>query len=141
MIKKCEICRIKYKYCDCFLEYTNFKCDLIEQKCLCCNKNYQHKFDEKLKEQVFNAHTFSNYDNNVYFIIVKRCLLLWIFEWLEKKLIKHYLKKKKNLNMEDISDAEFANAKRVDKDFEKKITRILWFACLKWYIIFSQCIL
>ena len=30
--KKCEICGIKYKYCDCFLEYTNFKDDLIEYK-------------------------------------------------------------------------------------------------------------
>ena len=39
--KKCETCGIKYKYCDCFLEYTNFKDDLIEYKCLCCNKNYQ----------------------------------------------------------------------------------------------------
>ena len=28
--KKCETCGIKYKYCDCFLEYTNFKNDLIE---------------------------------------------------------------------------------------------------------------
>ena len=28
--KKCETCRIKYKYCDCFLEYTNFKDHLIE---------------------------------------------------------------------------------------------------------------
>ena len=28
--KKCEICRIKYKYCDCFLEYTNFKDNLME---------------------------------------------------------------------------------------------------------------
>ena len=27
---KCETCRIKYKYCDCFLEYKNFKDDLIE---------------------------------------------------------------------------------------------------------------
>ena len=41
MIKKCETCRIKYKYWDCFLEYTNFKDDLIEYKCLCCNKSYQ----------------------------------------------------------------------------------------------------
>ena len=32
---------IKYKYCDCFLEYINFKDDLIEYKCLPCNKNYQ----------------------------------------------------------------------------------------------------
>ena len=25
---------------------TNFKDDLIEYKCLCCNKNYQHMYDE-----------------------------------------------------------------------------------------------
>ena len=53
--KKYEICGIKYKYCDCFLEYTKFKDDLIEYKYLCCNKFYQHKFDEKLKLLVFNT--------------------------------------------------------------------------------------
>ena len=37
--KKCETCKIKCKYCDCFLEYTNFRDNLIEYKCLCCNKN------------------------------------------------------------------------------------------------------
>ena len=42
---------IEYKYCDCFLEYSVFKDDLIEYKCLCCNKRYQWKFDEKLKER------------------------------------------------------------------------------------------
>ena len=31
--KKCETCRIKYKYYDCFLDYSNFKDDLIEYKC------------------------------------------------------------------------------------------------------------
>ena len=46
--------RIEYKYCDYFLEYANFKDDLIECKCLCCNKICQQKFDEKLKEQFFN---------------------------------------------------------------------------------------
>ena len=39
--KKCKTCGITYEVCDCFLEYTNFKDDLIEHKCLCCNKNYQ----------------------------------------------------------------------------------------------------
>ena len=48
--KNCETCGIKYKYCNCFLEYKNFKDNLIEYKCLCCNKNYQHKFDEKLEK-------------------------------------------------------------------------------------------
>ena len=34
-----------------FIEYTNFKDDLIEYKCLCCKntkQNYEHKLDEKL---------------------------------------------------------------------------------------------
>ena len=31
--KKCETCRIKYKYYHCFLDYSNFKDDLIEYKC------------------------------------------------------------------------------------------------------------
>ena len=48
--KKCETCGINYKHWNYFLEYTNFKDDLIEYKCFYCNKNYQHKFDEKLKE-------------------------------------------------------------------------------------------
>ena len=43
MVKKCETCKIKYKYCNCFLEYTNLKDDLY------CNKNDQQKFDERLK--------------------------------------------------------------------------------------------
>ena len=58
--KTCEICGIKYNYCDCFLEYTNFKDDLIEYKYLCCSKNYEHMFDEKLKELFFNIYKLSN---------------------------------------------------------------------------------
>ena len=52
--KNCETCGTKYKYCNCFLEYMNFKDNLVGNKCLCFNKNYQHKFDEKLKERFFN---------------------------------------------------------------------------------------
>ena len=36
----------------------------MECKCLCCNKNYQQKFDEKLEAQFFNTYKFSKYDNN-----------------------------------------------------------------------------
>ena len=52
--KKCKICEIIFKYCNCFLEYVNFKYDLIESRCLSCNKNYQHDFDVKLNEQNIN---------------------------------------------------------------------------------------
>ena len=47
-----------------FLEYTNFKDNLIEYKCLCFNKNYKNKFDQHLKKQFFNTWKFSNLDIN-----------------------------------------------------------------------------
>ena len=62
---------IKYNYCDCFLENTNFTDDLIEYKCSCCNKNYRQKFDEKLKERFFNTYKFSNH-GNIKFILLFR---------------------------------------------------------------------
>ena len=37
--KKCETHGIKYMNCNYFLEYRNFKDDLVECKCLCCKKN------------------------------------------------------------------------------------------------------
>ena len=56
--KKFETCGIKYKYCDCFLEYTNFKDDLIEYKCSFYDKNYQYKFNKKLREKFFKQTYF-----------------------------------------------------------------------------------
>ena len=46
----------------------NFKNGLIEYKCLCCNKNCEHKFDEKLKKRFFNTNKFSNLDNNKFIL-------------------------------------------------------------------------
>ena len=57
--KKCETCRIKYKYWKCFFEKTNFKDDLIEYRCLCYSKNYQYKFAEKLKQRFITTATIS----------------------------------------------------------------------------------
>ena len=70
--KKCETCGIKYKHCDCFLEYTNFKDDLIEYKCLICNKNCQIKFDEKLNERFFNTFKFSNHNNSKFILLLRK---------------------------------------------------------------------
>ena len=74
--KICEACGIKYKYGDCFLEYVNFKVDLIECNCFCCSKNYQHKFDEKLKERFFNTHKFCNHSSNTFFCSKKVFILM-----------------------------------------------------------------
>ena len=99
---------IKYKDCECFFEYTNLKVDLIEYKCLCCNKNYQKKFDENLKKRFYNTYKFSNHDNN------KFILLLWkgvyLYEYMDdwKKSNETSLREKEDfcshLNMKDITD-------------------------------------
>ena len=64
------------KYCDCFLEYENFKDDLIEPKCLCClccNKSYQQKLTKKLKKKrFFNSYKLSNYDNNKFILLLPK---------------------------------------------------------------------
>ena len=70
--KKCETCGIKYKYCDCFLEYTNFKDDLIEYKYLSCNKIYRQNIVEKIKERFFNAFKFPNHDNNKFILLLRK---------------------------------------------------------------------
>ena len=55
-----------------FLNIQTLKVDLIEYECLCCNKNYQNKFDEKLKEQFFNTCKFSNFDNKKFILLLRK---------------------------------------------------------------------
>ena len=69
--KKCETCGIKYKYCRWFNRNRWFKDDLIEYKCLYCNKKEQQKFDKQLKERFLNTCKHPIHDNN------KFILLLW----------------------------------------------------------------
>ena len=38
--------------------------------CLCCNKNYQHKFDEKLKKLFFNTYKVSNHDSTKFILLL-----------------------------------------------------------------------
>ena len=124
MVKKFKTCRIKYKYFDCFLEYKKFKDDLIEYKYLCCNKNYQQKFDENLKEQFFNKYKFSSSNNNKFILLLWKALY-W-YEYMDdwEKLNETSLPEKEDfyshVNMEDIADADYTQAKRVCKDFEIK---------------------
>ena len=90
--KKCETYGVSYKVCDCFLEYTNFKDNLIEYKCLCYNRNYQQKFDEKLKKQFLNILTLITIS---LFYYCKKELILMNIWMVGKNLMKHhYLKQK-----------------------------------------------
>ena len=123
-IKKGETYRNKCKHYDCLLESTNFKDDLIEYKCLCCNKNYQQKFDEKWKEQCYNTQKCSNYDSNNFILLLQKGVYTYKFmdDW--EKFNETSLPGKEDfyshLNMEDNINADYAHAKKVCKDFEIK---------------------
>ena len=95
--------------------------DLIECKCLFCNKNYQQKFDEKLKERFFNTYKFSNHDNNKFILLLQKGA--YPYEYMDdwEKFNETSLPEKEDfyshLNMEDISHGDYSHAKRVCKDF------------------------
>ena len=85
--RKCETCGIKQKHCNCCLEYKNFKDDLIDYKCLICNKNHQTKFYEKLKERFLNTYKFSNHDNNKSILLVRKGDKLFGNTWMIEKIL------------------------------------------------------
>ena len=116
MIKKCENWRTKYKYCDCFLEQTNFKDNLIEYKCLCCNKIYQ--LSSKSERNGFLIHTrFLAMTIISFILLLQKGVYSQEYMNYWKNLMKyHYLKRKiffNHLNMEDITDTDYEHAKRV----------------------------
>ena len=88
--KKCETWGIKYKHCGCFLVYTIFKDDLIQYKCFCSNKNYQQKFEEKLKERFFNTYKFSSYDNDKFILLLQKGIYFINIWMIGKDSMKHH---------------------------------------------------
>ena len=122
--EQCETCGIKYKDCNSCLECTNAKDDLIEYKCLFCNKNYQKTFDENLKKQFVSTYKFSNRDINKFILLLRKGV--YPYEYMDdwKKLNETSLPEKvgfySHLTMKDITDADYTRAKRFCKDFEIK---------------------
>ena len=122
--EQCETCGIKYKDCNSCLECTNAKDDLIEYKCLFCNKNYQKTFDENLKKQFVRTYKFSNRDINKFILLLRKGV--YPYEYMDdwKKLNETSLPEKvgfySHLTMKDITDADYTRAKRFCKDFEIK---------------------
>ena len=92
--KKCETCGIKHKHCDCFLEYKILKDDLIEYNCSTRNKKYQIKFDEKLKQILFNTYNFLTMITiNLLSCCKKVFIRMNILIIGKSSLKRHYLKK------------------------------------------------
>ena len=93
--RKRETCGIKKINWDFFLEYTNYNDDLIENKCLCCIKNYQKKFDENFKKRLFNTYKLSKHDINKIVLLLRKDIYPYKYIDDGKNSVKlHYLKNK-----------------------------------------------
>ena len=69
--KNCKTCRIRYKYCDCFIEYTNFE----------------------VKGTTFSTHFLTTITMDLFYCCEKVFILMNI--WMKKNSIKLYCLKKK----------------------------------------------
>ena len=122
--KNCKTCRIKYKDCGCWLEYSNITDILIEYRCLCYNKNCQNIFDGNLERGSANIYI------NVLTMITKFILLLqnhiYPCEYMNRwdKFNEILLLRKEDSyshsDMENILDVDYKHSKRVCKDFRIK---------------------
>ena len=117
--KKCKTYGINYNYCNNFLEQRN----MIEQNTnVCVVTKIINKFDEKLKERFFNTYKFSYHDNSKFILLLGKDVdpYEYMDDW--EKFNETSLPGKENfyslLNMEDITDADYAHAKRVCKDLK-----------------------
>ena len=77
---------------------------------MCCKKNYQHKFDEKLRDLFFNTYKCSNLNNNKFMLLLQKDV--YPYEYMDnwEKFNERSLAEKEDfyshLYMKDITDAD-----------------------------------
>ena len=108
--------KIKNNGCNCFFKYESVKDNLIKYKCLSCNKDYSNKNDEELKKWFKNILKFSNDIKKFILLLRKSFLSLLVHGWLGKfneTTLPEEEQFYSNLNLEDITDADYKYKKRV----------------------------
>ena len=135
--------KIKCKDCDCFLENETVKDGSIKYKCLSCNKDYSSKLDRELKKKFKNMFKFSNDDINKFILLLRK--VVYPYEYVDdwEKLNETTLPEKEefycNLNLEEITKADYMYGKRVCKELWNIILRwISWFLFYEWHITFLR---
>ena len=90
---------------------------MIKHKYLSCNKDYSNKIDEELKKRFKNTLKFSNSDINKFILLLRKGV--HPYEYMDEceKVNETSLPEKEefysNLNMKDITDADYMHGKRV----------------------------
>ena len=98
---------------------------MIISKCLSCNKCYSKKLSEELKKKISkNTFKFFNNDISKFILLLRKgaypydCMNDW--EKFNETKLPEEEEFYSNLNLEDTTDIDYIQAKRVCKDFEIK---------------------
>ena len=103
------------KDCDCFLEYENVKEHSIKYIRGFCNNDYSNKIDEELKKRLKSTFKFSNNYIIKFILLLRKSVYPYenMYDW--EKFYEASLPEKpgfySNLNMVDITDADYMNAR------------------------------
>ena len=93
--KKCETCGVKSKDCKCCLEYTIVQDNFVEQKCLCCKRNYQKTFNENLKSGLLHLANFITMIPIYLFYCCKKVFTRLNTWMIGKNIMKYYYLRKR----------------------------------------------
>ena len=93
----------------------------MKYKCLFCNKDYSNKIDEEFRKRFKNTFKFSNKDINKFILLLRKGVYPYeyIGDWEKFNETALPVKEKfySNINMDDITDADYMHVKRICKDF------------------------
>ena len=93
--KKCKTCGIKYKYWDCFLEYTNVKDDLIEYKFRAVTKIINTSLTKmKTKDFLIQTNFLTTTIRSLFYCCEKVFILMNIWMVVKNSMKHHYMKNK-----------------------------------------------
>ena len=114
---KCTDC----KFC---LDYMTTKDKQLIFRCFECKKNYNKDFNKELIKRFANTYEFCNEDINEFILLLRKGV--YPFEYIDswERFYETSLPDKEafysSLNMEDITDVDHRNAKRVFKSLNNK---------------------
>ena len=114
---KCTDC----KFC---LDYMTTKDEQLIFRCFECKKNYKKDFNKELIKRFANIYEFCNEGINKFILLLRKGVYLYEYMDNWERFYEASLPDKEafysSLNMEDITDVDHRNAKRVFKSLNNK---------------------
>ena len=105
--------------CKSHLDYMSIKDNKLIRRCFECKKNYEKEFNKELIKRFANMYEFCNKDINKFILLLRKGV--YPYEYMDnwERFDETTLPDKKafysNLNMEDITDADYRHANNLFK--------------------------